>query len=503
MGALASLYGSSLALLTDLYQLTMAQGYWKLGKMADEAVFHLTFRKAPFGSGYTIAAGLGTMMEYAAGFGFDESDVAYLATLRGNDGGALFDRGFLEYLCSLKLTCDIDAIEEGTAVFPHQPLVRVKGSLLECQLLETALLNIVNFQTLIATKAARIVGAARGDAVVEFGLRRAQGIDGGVSAARAAYIGGCAATSNVLAGKLHGIPVSGTHAHSWVMAFDTELEAFEAYARSLPNNVVFLVDTYDTLQGVRHAVQAGRILRGLGHDLAGIRLDSGDLAYLSIEARKILDEAGFTKTHIVASNDLDEHVISSLKEQGARIAVWGVGTRLATASDCPALGGVYKLAAIKRAGTTEWRHRIKISEQAAKVTTPGILQVRRFRRDGMMVGDMLFDELLGPPADGSIVDPDDSTRGKKLGDGATFEDLLVPVMRGGKIVREQPALKESRARTKSQLESLHASIRRLLNPHEYPAGMATNLNELKISLIKQARASQTANGGRRESGGTA
>jgi nicotinate phosphoribosyltransferase len=490
MGTLTALYGHSLALLTDLYQLTMAQGYWKLGKTAEDAVFYLTFRKPAFGSGYTVAAGLGPAVEYITGLRFDDGDVAYLGTLKGNDGSALFERGFLEYLGGLRLTCDVDAVAEGTVVFPHQPLVRVKGPLLECQLLETPLLNIVNFQTLIATKAARVCMAARGDAVVEFGLRRAQGIDGGLSASRAAYVGGCAGTSNVLAGKLFGIPVSGTHAHSWVMSFDTELEAFGAYARALPNNVVFLVDTYDTLQGVRHAVEVGKKLRGMGHELAGIRLDSGDLAYLSVEARKILDGAGFTKTNIVASNELDEHVITSLKEQGATIAVWGVGTKLATAYDCAALGGVYKLAAIRRRGSDQWEHKIKISEQTAKVTTPGILQVRRFSRDGLFVGDMLYDELLGLPKDGAIVDPADPTRGKRLGDGAAWEDLLAPVFRGGRAVYAAPTLKESRARTRAQLGMLHPSIKRLLNPHEYPAGMATNLNELRLELIRKERAKQ-------------
>lgn len=487
MNALAALYRHSLALLTDLYQLTMAQGYWKVGKVADEAVFHLTFRKPPFGSGYTIAAGLGPLIEYVSGLRFDEGDAAYLGTLKGNDGSPLFEKAFIDYLRGMRLTCDIDAVPEGTVVFPHQPLVRVKGPLPECQLLETALLNIVNFQTLIATKAARVCHSARGDAVIEFGLRRAQGIDGGISAARAAYIGGCAGTSNVLAGKLYGIPVSGTHAHSWVMAFDTELESFEAYARAMPNNVVFLVDTYDTLEGVRHAVEVGKKLRAMGHDLAGVRLDSGDLAYLSIEARRILDEAGFRNTRIVASNELDEHVIASLKEQGATISVWGVGTRLATAYDCPALGGVYKLSAIRRSGASEWEHKIKLSEQSAKVTTPGILQVRRFSRDGVFIGDMTFDELIGPPKDGAIVDPLDPTRGKLLAPGAASEDLLVPIFRNGACVYQTPSIDQSRARARAQLDALHAGVKRLLNPHEYPAGMATNLQELKTELILKER----------------
>ncbi|HEX8833371.1 MAG TPA: nicotinate phosphoribosyltransferase, partial [Abditibacteriaceae bacterium] len=367
---------SNLALLTDLYQLTMAYGYWK-NRVADrEAVFHLTFRKNPFAGGFSIACGLQPALEYLQNLKFDETDLEYLATLRGNDQKLLFDRAFLDYLRDMEWQIDVDAIEEGTVVFPHEPLMRVQGPMLQCQLVETALLNILNFQTLIATKAARVCLAARGEDVLEFGSRRAQGIDGALSASRAAYIGGCAATSNVLAGKLFDIPVKGTHAHSWVMLFDDELESFKAYAKAMPNNCVFLVDTYNTLDGVRHAVQVGQWLRPLGHRLAGIRLDSGDLAYLSIEARRILDEAGFTEVPIVASNDLDEHLIASLKEQGARIAVWGVGTRLVTGGDQAALGGVYKLSAVREGDG--WKTKIKLSEQAIKVSNPGIQQVRRY-----------------------------------------------------------------------------------------------------------------------------
>ncbi|HSW48721.1 MAG TPA: nicotinate phosphoribosyltransferase, partial [Bryobacteraceae bacterium] len=284
------LYRHSLSLLTDLYQLTMAYGYWKLGVAEKQAAFHLVFRGNPFKGGFTVAAGLAYAVSYLENFRFDEGDLAYLKTLNGNDGRPLFERGFLDYLADLRLTCDVDAAPEGTVVFPHEPLVRVTGSILQAQLIETPLLNMINFQTLIATKAARVCLAAKGEPVLEFGLRRAQGIDGGIAASRAAYLGGCAATSNVLAGKLFGIPVKGTHAHSWVMSFDDELESFEAYAKAMPNNCVFLVDTYNTFEGVRRAVAVGRALRETGHEMIGIRLDSGDLAYLSIEARKILDE---------------------------------------------------------------------------------------------------------------------------------------------------------------------------------------------------------------------
>src|SRR5215213_2354655 len=353
------LYGQSLSLLTDLYQLTMAYGYWKLGRGEQEAVFHLTFRKHPFAGGFTVACGLHAVIDYLRALRFDESDVGYLATLKGNDGRPLFDRKFLDYLRDMRFTCDIDAIPEGTAVFPHEPLVRVKGPILQAQIIETPLLNLVNFQTLIATKAARVCLAARGEPVLEFGLRRAQGIDGALSASRAAYVGGCAATSNVLAGRLFGIPVKGTHAHSWVMSFEDEREAFQEYAEALPNNCVFLADTYDTLEGVRRAAEVGKKLRARGHEMVGIRLDSGDLAYLSIEARKILDEAGFPRAAILASNDLDENLIASLKEQGAKVNVWGVGTKLVTAYDQPALGGVYKMAAIRAKDGKAWEHKVK------------------------------------------------------------------------------------------------------------------------------------------------
>src|SRR5881227_2787595 len=287
------LYKHSLALMTDLYQLTMAYGYWKLNRHEQEAVFHHTFRRNPFGGGYSIACGLHYAIDFLQNLRFDEADAAYLGSLTGNDGRPLFEPGFMTYLQQMKWTLDVDAVPEGTAVFPHEPLIRVRGPILQCQILETPLLNLLNFQTLIATKAARICQAARGEPVIEFGLRRAQGIDGSIEASRAAYVGGCAGTSNLLAGKLFGIPVGGTHAHSWVMSFSDEIDAFDSYASALPNNCIFLVDTYNTLQGVRHAVRIGKKLRSHGHEMIGIRLDSGDLAYLSIEARKILDAGGF------------------------------------------------------------------------------------------------------------------------------------------------------------------------------------------------------------------
>src|SRR5262249_15832235 len=373
---LSSLYKQPLALLTDLYQLTMAYGYWKLGRAEREAAFHLFFRRPPFAGGYAITAGLATALDFVQGFRFDASDIDYLASLVGNNEAPLFERGFLDYLIDLRLTCDVDAMPEGTVAFGQEPILRVRGPILQCQLLETALLNIVNFQTLIATKASRICAATRGEPVIEFGLRRAPGIDGRLAASRAAHIGGCEATSNVIAGKLFGIPVRGTHAHSWIMSFDSELDAFRAYAEALPNNCVFLVDTYDTLDGVRSAIEVGKKIRQLGHELLGVRIDSGDLAKLSIEARKLLDDAGFPRATILGTNDLDEYVIESLKQQGAKIAVWGVGTRLVTGYDQPALGGVYKLGALQD-DAGRWQAKIKLSEEPVKTTIPGVLQVRR------------------------------------------------------------------------------------------------------------------------------
>ena len=486
MHTLHSLYRPSLALLTDLYELTMAYGYWKTGIRDRQAAFHLSFRENPFRGGLAIACGLATAVEYLEGLRFAEEDVAYLAGLEGNDGRPLFEAAFLDYLRGMRLACDVDAVPEGTVVFAHEPLVRVVGPLIQAQLVESALLNVVNFQTLVATKAARVVMAAAGDPVLEFGLRRAQGIDGGLSASRAAYVGGCAGTSNVLAGRLYGIPVKGTHAHSWVMCFDDELSAFRAYAEAMPNNCVFLVDTYDTLEGVRNAVRVGQWLRSHGHEMVGIRLDSGDLAYLSIEARRILDEAGFPKAVIVASNDLDEHIIASLKEQGATIGLWGVGTRLATAHDQPALGGVYKLSAI-RDGDGPWHDKVKVSEQTIKVSNPGLLQVRRYHQAGRSIGDAIYDRHHAMPDGCTLVDPMDATRRKKIPEGTPFEDLLVPVFRGGRRVLEVPGVEEARERAKRQLATFHAGVRRFVHPHAYPVGLEEGLHDRKTEIILQAR----------------
>jgi nicotinate phosphoribosyltransferase len=480
------LYRPSLALLTDLYQLTMAYATWRSGFTDREAVFHLIFRHNPFGGGFAVACGLEYVIDYLARVRFDDDDVAYLRTLTAPGGAPLFPEDFLTALRQMNLGLDVDAVPEGTAVFPQEPLVRVRGPIVACMLAETPLLTMVNFQTLIATKAARIAIAARGEPVLEFGLRRAQGIDGALTASRAAYVGGCAATSNVLAGRLFGIPVRGTHAHSWVMLFDDEREAFDRYADALPDNCVFLVDTYDTLAGVRHAIAVGERLRAHGHQLLGIRLDSGDLAHLSIEARRMLDAAGFTDAQILATNDLDEQVIASLKQQGAAIAVWGVGTRLVTAHDDPALGGVYKLSAVRRPGQP-WQPRIKLSEQRAKISTPGILQVRRFSQAGALVADGIFDEELGWPGEAAIVDPLDPTRRKRIPAGAAHSDLLVPVVRGGRPVYQPPPLAEVRAHALAELARLPPGTKRFLNPHQYPVGLEPALHDLRTRLILGAR----------------
>ena len=475
----------SLTLLTDLYQLTMAYGYWRAGKVDDEAVFHMYYRSNPFGGGYAIAAGLEPAIEYLDALRFTSADVAYLRTLTGNDGKRLFPEDFLEFLLRLEFGCDIDAIPEGTVVFPQQPLVRVTGPLIQAQIVESALLNLINFQTLIATKASRVVLAAQGDPVIDFGLRRAQGIDGSLGATRAAYIGGVTATSNVLAGAKFGLPVRGTHAHSWVMSFDSEREAFETYARFMPNNVVLLVDTYDTIEGVRNAIETGRQLRERGHELAGVRLDSGDLAYLSIEARRLLDEAGFEKSSIVASNDLDENIIVSLKDQGARINVWGVGTKLVTAFDQPALGGVYKLSAIRTPGG-EWQPRVKVSEQSIKTSNPGVLQVRRFTKEGEAVGDMIYNLAAGEPGH-VMIDPLDLTRRKAFDEGFEHADLLVPVYRRGSRVYDPPPLAGVRAHRERQMSLFHDGIKRFVNPHRYPVGLEQQLFDLKTQLVLAAR----------------
>ena len=476
------------ALLTDLYQLTMAQGYWASGQGKTQACFHAYFRDYPFKGGFAIACGMAQLAELIEGFRFTDDDVAYLAELDAPGGGRLFDPAFLDHLRELRLSIDVDAVPEGTVVFPHEPLVRVTGPIADCQLVETALLNCVNFETLIATKAARVCLAAQGP-VAEFGLRRAQGAGGGLWASRAAVVGGCASTSNVLAGKLFDLPVSGTHAHSWVMSFPDELSAFRAYAKEFPRNCVLLVDTYDVEQGIKNAITVGLEMKARGERLAGIRIDSGDLAWLAKMARRMLDEAGLADCGIVLSNDLDEYTIQSIRAQGAEVTSWGVGTKLACAYDQPTLGGVYKLSATRAPGEAAWTDRLKVSETAAKLTTPGVLDVRRYYdEDGHLAGDMVFDVNAPVDAREVIVDPADDLRQKKLS-GRRFTTLLQPLARGGRTVLS-PELRSARAaqeRARAGLAELDESQKRILNPHTYPVGLEYGLCERRRELVVRLR----------------
>ncbi len=466
----------------------MAYAYWKEGLADRQSAFHLFFRRPPFKGGFTVACGLESVVNFIENFSFEKADRDYLESLQTPDGGAFFEKDFLDMLCSLKLTVSVDAIEEGSLVFPHEPLLRVQGPLLQCQLIESALLNLINFPTLIATKAARICLAAEGDAVMEFGLRRAQGIDGALTASRAAFVGGCTSTSNVLAGKTYGIPVQGTHAHSWVMSFADEQEAFMAYAKIYPEAAVLLVDTYDTIEGVKKAINVGLWLKNEGSSLVGVRLDSGDLAQLSIEARKLLDDAGLHGVKIVASNELDETVISELKRQGAKISIWGVGTSLVTGKEQAALDGVYKLSALQDdAGV--WNYKLKLSEQLAKVSNPGRLQVRRFSKDGYFAGDVMYDVDLGLLDAKGNIDPFDPTKQVVFAGDYTSQDLLIPIFKEGNLVYALPKLTDIQKKTKEELNKLPIGMRRFLNPHMYPVGMEKSLYDIKVNMIKNIRKS--------------
>jgi nicotinate phosphoribosyltransferase len=475
-------------LLTDLYQLTMAQGYFECGKLETQACFHMYFRNYPFNGGYAVACGMAQLASLIDNFSFSESDLEYLASIDAPAGGKLFKKEFIDYLRGFKFTADVDAVVEGEIVFPYEPLVRVCGPIMQCQLIETALLNCVNFETLIATKAARVCLAAQAP-VAEFGLRRAQGAAGGVWASRAAIVGGCASTSNVLAGKMFNIPVSGTHAHSWVMAFEDELTAFREYARVFPNNCILLVDTYDVKEGIKYAITVGLEMRERGEKLLGIRIDSGDLSWLAKMARTMLDEAGLTDCGIVLSNDLDEYTIRSIMDEGAQVASWGVGTKLATAYDQPSLGGVYKLSATRANAQANWVDHLKISESAAKLTTPGVLNVRRYiATDGHIAGDMVFDINRIIDISEVIVDPMDELRRKML-KGKEFRLLLQPLARGGVtcLTEEFTSALAAQARTKAGLATLDESQKRILNPHTYPVGLELGLHNRRKELVAKYR----------------
>ncbi len=467
-------------LLTDFYQLTMAYGYWRLDMHEQQSTFHLLFRHHPFKGNYTLSCGLASAIDFLTQWHFKQDDLDYLSTLKNANNSPLFPDKFLHYLGKLKFTCDVDAIPEGTVVFPHTPLLRVQGPLLQCQLIESPLLNIINFQTLIATKATRVCRAAAGDTVIEFGMRRAQGPDGALSASRAAYIGGCHATSNTLAGKLFDIPVRGTHAHSWVTAFNDEQTAFNAYANVMPHNCILLVDTYNTIEGVKHAIETGKTLRKEGADLQGIRLDSGDMAALSKQARKLLDDAGFKKTIIFASNSLDEYVIQDFKQNKSYITAWGVGTNLATSYNQPALDGVYKLSALKDEHGY-WQPKLKLSEQEIKVSNPGRHQVRRFFSNEQYIADVIYDLDIGISDNPDVVLFDANGKNIQLDDYDAYVDLLMPVLRNGKLTEPLPSIHTIR-------ENAVSAVNAFLQAYDdkpYPAGLEKSLHTLKIKMIKE------------------
>ena len=472
----------NLTLLTDLYQLTMMNGYMKKGYKEQTAVFDLFFRQHDLIT-YSLAAGLQQAIEYVVNLRFDKEEIDYLRSLN------LLGEEFLKYLSDFRFSGDIYAVPEGTMVFPGEPILTVKAPVIEAQLIETALLNIINHQTLIASKAAKIAYAANGQSVLEFGLRRAQGPDAGIYGARAAIIGGCNSTSNVLAGQMFDIPVSGTHAHSWVMNFPSELEAFRAYAEIYPDSALLLCDTYDTLRsGVPNAIKVFDELSAKGHKPRGIRLDSGDLAYLSKEARKMLDKAGYTDTVICASGDLDEYSIQSLKNQGAAIDVWGVGTRLITSNELPALGGVYKLAAVVEDGKII--PKIKLSNNAVKITNPGFKNVVRIydSETGKAEADLicLRDEVIDESKPLTIFHPLETWK-KTTYTNYKVRELLVPIMKDGAVVYNFPTLKEIAAYAKQEMESFWDEYRRIDRPHIYKVDLSQGLYDLKNALIEKHR----------------
>jgi len=472
----------NLTLLTDMYELTMVGGYLVNGKENQRANFDYFFRKIPDEGGYCIAAGLEQVVDYIKNIHFTSEDLGYLEKL------AIFPEKVVRYLKKFRFTGDLFAVPEGTAVFPYEPIIRVTAPLPEAQFIESALLNIMNFQTLIATKASRVCMAAEGDPVIEFGLRRAHGPDAAIGAARAAFIGGAQATSNILAGKLFNIPVRGTVAHSWVESFPSELEAFRAYCRVYPKDCLLLVDTYDTLKsGVPNVIKIGNELKAQGKgDLKGIRLDSGNLAYLSKEARKMLDREGFKEAKIFASSDLDEWIIESIKKQGGRIDSWGVGTKLVTAYSTPALSGVYKLTAIEENGRMQ--PKIKLSDNPEKITNPGMKKVVRFFDDsGLMRGDVLFLEkepLEAKPLRG--YHPTIPHVSKVFPPKFSRQELLIPIFREGRLVYSKPSLKKIQGNSRQNLEQLGSEFKRLKNPHIYHVGLSKQLMKTKRDLLKEA-----------------
>ena len=475
----------NLTLLTDLYELTMMQGYYEKGQN-ENVIFDVFFRQNPCNNGYSVCAGLDQVIDYIKNLHFTYDDVDYLRGL------GIFKEDFLHYLSGFHFSGDIYAIPEGTVVFPKEPLLKVVAPIMEAQLVETAILNIINHQSLIATKTSRIVFAANGDGIMEFGLRRAQGPDAGLYGARAAMIGGCVGTSNVLAGQMFDVPVMGTHAHSWIMSFPDEYTAFKTYAEMYPDNCTLLVDTYDTLKsGVPNAIRVFQEFKDAGKPLIkyGIRLDSGDLAYLSKEARKMLDEAGFPEATICASNDLDEFLLHDLKMQGAAIDSWGVGTNLITSKDCPSLGGVYKLAAIQNE-EGEFVPKIKISENTEKITNPGNKTIYRIyeKASGKIKADLICfaDEVIDPKQDLLLFDPMDTWKKTKLAGGTyTVREILLPIFKNGECLYKSPTLKEIAAYCREEKDTLWDETKRLFYPHRVYVDLSQKLYAVKQSLLDQ------------------
>lgn len=474
----------NLTLLTDLYQLTMGYGFYRQNKHEEEVVFDLFFRKNALIT-YSLFAGLEQAMEYLLNWRFDEEDIAYLRSLN------LFDEGFLEYLSNMKFTGDVYAVREGEPVFPGEPILTVKAPLIQAQFAETALLNIINHQTLIATKSSKICRATAGRGMVmEFGLRRAQGPDAGINGARAAIIGGCSSTSNVIAGQKFNVPVAGTMAHSWVMDYPTEYDAFKAYADAYPDNCMLLVDTYDTLRsGVPNAIKVFKELKAAGHTPKGIRLDSGDLAYLSKKARQMMDEAGFPEAKICVSGDLDERSINSLIQQGAKIDSWGVGTKLITSEDLPALGGVYKLSAvIEKDGTMT--PKIKLSDNTAKITNPSFKKLYRLydRENGMAIADLITtrDEEVDDTNPLTIFHPVETWKTHEV-ENFRAEELQHTIVKNGKLVYTFPTLMEIQAFSKAEMAKFWEEYLRLDMPQLYKVDLSNKLHTLKIGMIDGIR----------------
>lgn len=480
------MYQRNLTLLTDLYELTMMQGYFKEKDANETVIFDAFYRSNPDGNAFSICAGLEQVIEYVKNLHFEPEDVDYLRSV------GLFDEDFLDYLLHFKFSGDIYAIPEGTVMFPREPIIKVIAPIMEAQLVETAILNIINHQSLIATKTSRIVYAARGDGIMEFGLRRAQGPDAGTYGARAAMIAGCIGTSNVLAGKLFDVPVKGTHAHSWIMSFPDEYQAFKAYARMYPDSCTLLVDTYDTLKsGVPNAIRIFREMReeGIRSKSFGIRLDSGDLAYLSKKARKMLDDAGFPDAKISASNDLDEYLIHDLKQQGAAIDVWGVGTHLITSKDCPSFGGVYKLAAIQDENGV-FVPKIKLSENTEKITNPGNKTIYRIyeKETGKIKADLICfaDETFDENDDLLLFDPIETWKKTRMKGGTyTMREMLVPVFINGECVYHSPSVMEIAEYCRQEKDTLWDETKRLFYPHNVYVDLSDRLYQVKKELLDQ------------------